>query len=85
MGAKKCYINSDVEGVYTADPKKIANAKQLDKISYEEMREISGEGAKVLHNRCVRIAEKFNVPIETKSSFSNKKGTIICNSPNTIC
>ena len=85
LGAKKCYIYSDVEGVYTADPKKIANAKQLDKISYEEMREISGEGAKVLHNRCVTIAEKFNVPIETKSTFSNKKGTIICNSPNTIC
>ncbi len=79
LKANHCYIYSDVEGVYTADPKKIENAKQLDEISYEEMREISGEGAKVLHNRCVTIAEKYNIPIETKSTFNNKKGTIISN------
>ena len=79
LNAKHCYIYSDVEGVYTADPKKIKNAKQLDAISYEEMREISGEGAKVLHNRCVTIAEKYNVPIETKSTFNNKEGTLISN------
>lgn len=79
LRANHCYIYSDVEGVYTADPKKIENAKQLDEISYEEMREISGEGAKVLHNRCVTIAEKYNIPIETKSTFNNKKGTIISN------
>lgn len=79
LKANHCYIYSDVEGVYTADPKKIENAKQLDEISYEEMREISGEGAKVLHNRCVMIAEKYNIPIETKSTFNNRKGTIISN------
>ena len=79
LNAKHCYIYSDVEGVNTADPKKIKNAKQLDAISYEEMREISGEGAKVLHNRCVTIAEKYNVPIETKSTFNNKEGTLISN------
>ncbi len=79
LNAKHCYIYSDVEGVYTADPKKIKNAKQLDAISYEEMREISGEGAKVLHNRCVTIAEIYNVPIETKSTFNNKEGTLISN------
>lgn len=77
--AKHCYIYSDVEGVYTADPKKVENAKQLSTISYEEMREISGEGAKVLHNRCVTIAERYNIPIETKSTFNNKSGTIISN------
>ena len=79
LKANHCYIYSDVEGVYTADPKKIENAKQLDEISYEEMREISGEGAKVLHNRCVTIAEKYNIPIETKSTFNSRKGTIISN------
>lgn len=79
LNAKHCYIYSDVEGVYTADPKKIKNTKQLCNISYEEMREISGEGAKVLHNRCVTIAEKYNVPIETKSTFNNKEGTLISN------
>lgn len=79
LKANHCYIYSDVEGVYTADPKKIENAKQLDEISYEEMREISGEGAKVLHNRCVTIAEKYNIPIETKSTFNSRKGNIISN------
>lgn len=85
INAKHCYIYSDVDGVYTSDPNKIVDSKKLKTLSYEEMLDISSEGAKVLHNRCVTIAEKFNVPIETKSTFSNKKGTIICNSPNTIC
>ena len=75
--AKNCYIFSDVDGVYTTDPNKISSAKKLEKLSYEEMLEISGEGAKVLHNRCVEIGEKFNIPITTKSTFNNKKGTII--------
>ena len=79
LNTKHCYIYSDVEGVYTADPKKVNNTKQLEKLSYEEMREISGEGAKVLHNRCVTIAEKYDVPIETKSTFNNKEGTLISN------
>ena len=71
--AKNCYIFSDVDGVYTTDPNKISSAKKLEKLSYEEMLEISGEGAKVLHNRCVEIGEKFNIPITTKSTFNNKK------------
>lgn len=77
LGAKNCYIFSDVDGVYTADPNKIETAKKLPAVSYEEMLEISSEGAKVLHNRCVEIGEKFKVPIITKSTFNNKPGTVI--------
>lgn len=77
--AKECYIFSDVEGVYTADPNKINDAKKNDNISYEEMLEISNEGAKVLHNRCIEVGQKFNIPIITKSTFNNKSGSIIDN------
>lgn len=77
LNAKNCYIFSDVDGVYTADPNKIKNSKKLSALSYEEMLEISSEGAKVLHNRCVEIGEKFKIPIITKSTFNNKPGTVI--------
>lgn len=77
LKAKECYIFSDVDGVYTADPNKVENAKKLSALSYEEMMEISSEGAKVLHNRCAEIGEKFKIPIITKSTFNNKAGTII--------
>ena len=77
LHAKNCYIFSDVDGVYTADPKKIENTKKIPKLSYEEMQEISGEGAKVIHNRCVEIGEKFKIPIITKSTFNEEKGTMI--------
>lgn len=77
LKAKECYIFSDVDGVYTADPNKVENAKKLPALSYEEMIEISSEGAKVLHNRCAEIGEKFKIPIITKSTFNNKAGTII--------
>ena len=77
LNAKECYFFSDVDGVYTADPNKIENAKKLSALSYNEMMEISSEGAKVLHNRCVEIGEKFKIPIITKSTFNNKAGTII--------
>ena len=73
MQAEKCYIFSDVDGVYTADPNKIKDAKKLQEISYKEMKEISNEGAKVLHDRSIVIGEKFNVPIITKSTFNEKK------------
>ena len=72
LKAKNCYIFSDVDGVYTADPNKFKNSKKLSALSYEEMHEISSEGAKVLHNRCVEIGEKFKIPIVTKSTFNNK-------------
>ena len=75
--ADKCYIYSDVDGIYTADPRKVSNTLKLPKISYEEMRCLSSEGAKVLHDRCVEIGEKYNVPIITESTFNDKPGTVI--------
>lgn len=77
LEAKNCYIFSDVDGVYTTDPNVIKEAKKLSALSYDEMLEISSEGAKVLHNRCVEIGEKFKIPIITKSTFNNKPGTVI--------
>ena len=77
LNAKNCYIFSDVDGVYTVDPNKIEEAKKLPAVSYKEMLEISSEGAKVLHGRCVEIAEKYKIPIITKSTFNNKAGTVI--------
>ena len=77
--ATACYIFSDVDGVYSADPKKTKVAKKIDNISYSEMIEIADEGAKVLHNRCVEVGQKFNVPIIAKSTFLNNSGTIINN------
>lgn len=75
----KCYIYSDVDGVFTTDPKKVSLAKKLPNISYEEMFEMSNEGAKVLHNRCIEIAKKYSIPIYAKCTFTNKDGTIIDN------
>ena len=77
LKAKNCYIFSDVDGVYTTDPNKLKNAKKISALSYDEMLEISSEGAKVLHNRCIEIGEKFKIPIITKSTFNNKPGTVI--------
>ena len=77
LKAKECYIFSDVDGVYTTDPNKVPEAKKIPALSYNEMMEISSEGAKVLHNRCAEIGEKFKIPIITKSTFNNKAGTII--------
>lgn len=77
LNAKHCYIFSDVDGVYTTDPNKVSFAKKIEELSYIEMLDISDEGAKVLHNRCVEIGERFKIPIETKSTFNNKLGSII--------
>ena len=77
LKASKCYIFSDVDGVYTADPRQTKIAKKIDTLSYTEMLDIADEGAKVLHNRCVEVGEKFNIPIVAKSTFSNNKGTTI--------
>ena len=79
INAKNCYIFSDVDGVYTTDPNKVSTAKKLEKISYEEMLEIASEGAKVLHSRSIEIAKNFNIPIITKSTFTNAEGTIVQN------
>lgn len=77
LNSQKCYIYSDVDGIYSADPNKIKNAKKIDEISYDEMIEISSEGAKVLHNRCIEIGEKYDIPIVSKCTFSNGTGTVI--------
>lgn len=77
INAKHCYIFSDVDGVYSTDPNKITIAKKLENVSFKEMLEASSEGAKVLHNRCVEIAQKYDIPIIAKSTFNNKDGTVI--------
>ena len=78
LNADKCYIFSDVDGIYSADPNMITMAKRLNEISFDEMQEIADAGAKVLHNRCVQIGKKFNSNIIAKSTFSNEGGTKIC-------
>ena len=77
MHADLCQIFTDVEGVYTADPRKIPNAKKLDAISYDEMLELATLGAQVLNNRSVEMAKKYNIELEVLSSFTNKPGTIV--------
>lgn len=77
LKAKKCYIFSDVDGVYTSDPKIIKDAKKLKNISYVEMENASYEGAKVLHDRSVELAKKYNLPIIAASTFNNNLGTKI--------
>ena len=79
LKAEKCYIFSDVDGVYTADPRQTKVAKKINTLSYKEMLDIADEGAKVLHNRCVEVGEKFNVPIVAKSTFNSNEGTTINN------
>lgn len=77
INADHCYIFSDVDGVYTSDPNQVTIAKKIDSISYTEMLEIANEGAKVLHNRCVEVGERFNIPIVAKSTFKDGIGTTI--------
>ena len=63
LNAKHCYIFSDVDGIYTTDPNKVTVAKKLETLSYVEMLDIASEGAKVLHNRCIEVGQKFKIPI----------------------
>ncbi len=79
LEADCCYIYSDVEGVFTADPQKLKDATKLTRLSYNEMIDIANEGAKVLHNRCVEIGKKFNIPIIAKSTFKDDDGTVVDN------
>jgi aspartate kinase len=77
LKADQCEIYSDVDGIYTTDPRIEPNAKKLDVISYDEMLELSSLGAKVLQNRSVELAKKLQVKLYAKSSFSNNEGTLI--------
>ncbi len=75
LDADVCEIYTDVDGVFSADPRVVPNAKQLSSITYEEMLEMAASGAKVLHLRCVEYARRYDLPIHVRSSFSNKTGT----------
>ncbi len=77
FNARKCIIYTDVDGIYTEDPRVFKGVKKIDRISYEEMLELSSRGAQVLHPRASGIAARFQIPVEVRSSFSNKKGTLI--------
>ncbi len=75
MHADLCQIYTDVDGVYTADPNKVRGAKKLDEITFDEMLELASMGAKVLHNRSVEMAKRYNVDLEVLSSYERKPGT----------
>ena len=77
LGAEKCEIYTDVEGIFTADPRIIDSAKLIDEITYDEMLEMSSSGAGVLMARSVEFGRRYNVPIIVKSTFTNNKGTVV--------
>lgn len=77
LKADRCDIYTDVDGVYTADPRIVKNAKRLDYIAYDEMLELASMGAKVLHDRSVIFAMKYNVPLRVLSTFEEGKGTLV--------
>ncbi|MBL7133046.1 MAG: aspartate kinase [Phycisphaerae bacterium] len=77
LKADVCENYTDVEGIYTADPRIVPGARKISRISYDEMLELASLGASVLHNRAVEFAKKYNVPIHVRSSLNNKKGTMI--------
>ena len=75
LDADVCEIYTDVDGVFSADPRIVPTARKLKSVTYEEMLELAASGAKVLHLRCVEYARRFNLPIHVRSSFSNLEGT----------
>ena len=79
LNAKRCEIYTDVDGVYTADPNIVPDARRMNRVSYDEMLEMSSLGAKVLQFRCVEFCKKYDMPLIVKSSLvDNSKGTLIC-------
>lgn len=77
LDAKECQIYTDVDGVYTADPKVVKNAKLLKNMSYDEILEAATAGAKVLHNRSVGVGRIYNMPIKVRNTCSDKEGTLV--------
>ncbi len=77
LHADLCEIYTDVDGVYTADPRVVKNARKLNEITYNEMLELASLGAKVLHNRSVEMAKKYNVELVVRSSLTNAEGTVV--------
>jgi aspartate kinase len=84
LKADLCEIYTDVDGVYTTDPNITDKARSLDEVSYDEMLEMASLGAKVLHIRSVELAKKFKVPLMVKSSFTDGKGTLVCEEVSTV-
>ncbi|MFT3898844.1 MAG: aspartate kinase [Gordonia sp. (in: high G+C Gram-positive bacteria)] len=80
LNADVCEIYTDVDGIYTADPRIVPNARHLETVSFEEMLEMAAAGAKVLMLRCVEYARRYNVPVHVRSSYSNKPGTMVAGS-----
>jgi aspartate kinase len=81
LGASVVEIYTDVDGVFSADPRIVASARRLPRISYEEMLEMAASGAKVLHLRCVEYARRYNIPVHVRSSFSTREGTWVTDEP----
>ncbi len=81
LHAETCEIYTDVDGVYTTDPRLVPEARRLKQISYDEMLELASAGAGVMHNRSIEFAKKFSVPVHVRSSFSDQPGTMICEEP----
>src|SRR4051794_34669220 len=81
LGAEVCEIYTDVDGVFSADPRIVPTARRLPRISYEEMLEMAASGAKVLHLRCVEYARRYELPVHVRSSFSDREGTWVTNVP----
>ena len=77
LHADRCEIYTDVDGIYTADPRVVKNARKLDEITYNEMLELASLGARVLHNRSVEMAKKYNVELVVRSSITNAEGTVV--------
>ena len=77
LHADRCLICTDVDGVYDKDPRKFPDAKKFDQISYNEMLTLARSGAKVLHDRCVELGKKYQVPIEVCSTFQDLPGTLV--------
>jgi len=81
LNAEVCEIYTDVDGVFTADPRVVKKARKIDWISFEDMLELASSGSKVLLHRCVEYARRYNIPIHVRSSFSGLKGTWVSNQP----
>ena len=81
VGAEVCEIYTDVDGVFTADPRIVPTARQHDNVTYEEMLEMAASGAKILHLRCVEYARRYGIPVHVRSSFSQKEGTWVVADP----
>jgi len=81
LGAEVCEIYTDVDGVFTADPRVVKKARKINEIAFEDMLELASSGSKVLLHRCVEYARRYNIPIHVRSSFSGLEGTWVRNQP----